>query len=69
MHVSKINMSSTYKHIMTRSPFPDLAYTHLSTSLVEYLSKSKTLSSFSRHFFGVYLSLYKNLKCLHTLFS
>jgi len=35
MHVPKINMSSTYKHLMTHSPFSDLEYTHLSASLGE----------------------------------
>jgi len=30
MHVLNINMSFTYKHIMTHSPFSYLEYTHLS---------------------------------------
>jgi len=69
MHVPKISMSSTYKHIMTHSPFSDLVYTHLSKSLVEKPSHSKTLSSFSCHCFGVCLSPYKDFKSLHTFSS
>jgi len=52
VHVPKISMSSTYKHIMTHSPFFDLEYTQLSTSLSEKSSQSNTLSSFSCHCFG-----------------
>jgi len=66
MHVPKISMSFIYKHIMTHSPFSNLVYTHLSTSLVEKPSHSKTLSSFSCHFFGACLSPYKDFKSLYT---
>ena len=51
---------------MTYSPFSDLEYTHLLTSLVEKPSQSKTLSSFSCHCFGVYFKPYKDFKSLHT---
>ena len=52
-YVIACTMSSTYKHIMTYSPFLDLVYSYLSTSLVENMSQSKIFSSFSCHCFGV----------------
>jgi len=42
MHVPNINMSSTYKHTITHSPFSDLEYTHLSASLGEKPSQNRT---------------------------
>ena len=69
MHVPNINMSSTYKLIMTYSPFSDLEYTHLSASLGKKPSHRKTLSSFSCHYLGVCFNPYKDFKSLHTLFS
>jgi len=69
MHVPNINMSSKYKHIMTHSPFSYLDYTHLSTSLGGKPSQSKTLSSFSCHYFSDCFNPYKDFKSLHTIFS
>ena len=69
MHVPKSNMSSTYKHIMTHSQFSDLVYSHLSASLVEKTSQSKTFSSFSCHYFSFYLNPYIDFKILHTFSS
>jgi len=62
MHVPKINMSSTYKHIMTHSPFSDLEYTHLSTSLGERPLQSNTLSSFHATVLVLVLTYTKILK-------
>jgi len=54
---------------MTHSQISDLVYTHLSASLVEKSSQSKTLSSFSCHCFGTYLIPYKDFKSLHIFSS
>ena len=69
MFVPNIIMSSPYKHIMAYSPFSDLEYTHLSTSLGKKPSHNKTLSSFSFHCLGACFNPYKDFKSLHTLFS
>jgi len=69
MHVPKFYMSSTYKHIVTYLPFPDLVYTYLSAKLVDKPSQSKILSSFSCHCFSACLSPYKDFKSLHVFSS
>ena len=58
MHVPNINIPSTYKHIMTNSPFSDLEYTHLATSLGEKPSQSKTLTNFSCYCFSACFNPY-----------
>ena len=67
--VPKINILSTYRHIIIPLSPENLLYTHLSDLFKTTPLEIKLLSKFSFHYLGACFKSYDDFLSLHTLFS